>query len=66
MQLSGKLTAFSEFLIAFLKSTLNLEYFEKKDQSHSLSITEISNYKTDSYLSIQKAFFHTTLRQTTC
>ena len=24
-----------------MKSTLNLEYFEKKDQSHSLSITEI-------------------------
>ena len=66
MQLSGKLTAFSEFLIAFLKSTLNLEYFEKKDQSHSLSITEIINYETDSYLIIQKAFFHTTLRQTTC
>ena len=25
-----------------MKSTLNLEYFEKKDQSHSLSITEIN------------------------
>ena len=24
-----------------MNSTLNLEYFEKKDQSHSLSITEI-------------------------
>ena len=23
-----------------MKSTLNLEYFESKDQSHSLSITE--------------------------
>ena len=30
MQIFGKLTAFSEFLIAFLKSTFNLEYFEKK------------------------------------
>ena len=30
---------FSRFLIKFLKSTLNLEYFEQKDQSHSLSIT---------------------------
>ena len=28
-----------------MKSTLNLEYFEKKDQSHSLSITEINNAK---------------------
>ena len=24
-----------------MKSTLNLEYLEKKDQSHSLSITEL-------------------------
>ena len=34
-----------------MKSTLNLEYFEKKDQ-HSLSITEINNCKTSSYLSV--------------
>ena len=35
-----------------MKSTLNLEYFETKDQSHSLSITEINNCKTSSYLSV--------------
>ena len=35
-----------------MKSTFNLEYFEKKDQSLSLSITEINNYKTSSYLSV--------------
>ena len=28
-----------------MKSTLNLEYLEKEDQSHSLSITEINNCK---------------------
>ena len=33
-----------------MKSTLNLEHFEKKDQSHSLSITEINNCKTSSHL----------------
>ena len=33
-----------------MKSTLNLEYFEKKDQSHSLNISEINNCKTSSYL----------------
>ena len=33
-----------------MKSTLNLEYFEKKDESYSLSITEINNCKTSSYL----------------
>ena len=35
-----------------MKSTFNLEYFEKKDQSHSLSIIEINNCKTSSYLSV--------------
>ena len=33
-----------------MKSTLNLEFFEKKGQSHSLSINEINNFKTSSYL----------------
>ena len=33
-----------------MKSTLNSEYFEKKYQSPSLSITEINNCKTSSYL----------------
>ena len=41
MQISPKPKTFSEFSIASMKSTLNSEYFEKKDQSHSLSITEI-------------------------
>ena len=35
-----------------MKSTLNLEYFEKKDQSHSLSFTKINNSKTSRYLSV--------------
>ena len=30
MQISREVRAFYELLIAFLKSTLNLEYFEKK------------------------------------
>ena len=33
-----------------MKTTLNLEFFEKKGQSHSLSISEINNCKTNSYL----------------
>ena len=35
-----------------MKFTLNLEYFEKKDQSHNLSITKINNCKTSSNLSV--------------
>ena len=65
-QKSLKPKAFSRFFIALMKSTLHLEYFEKKDQSHSLSITEINNCKTSSYLSVYKAIFHATLRQPTC
>ena len=38
-QISQKMQTFSGFFVAFLKSTLNLEYFEQKDQSYSLSIT---------------------------
>ena len=66
MQISMKLKTCCQFLIAFLKYTLNLEYFEKKYQSHSLSITEIINCETGSYLNVQKANFHATLWQTAC
>ena len=42
---------FSGFLIALPIFALNLDYFEKKKQSHSLSFTEIINCKASSYLS---------------
>ena len=45
---------------------LNFEYSEKKDQSQSLSITEINNCETGSYLNVEKAIFHPTLPKTTC
>ena len=51
-QISQERKSFSGFFIAFLKCTLNLEYFEKKDQSHSLSVTEIINSETSSYLKV--------------
>ena len=49
MQISPKSKAFSGFFISSMKSTLNSEYFEKEDQSHSLSITEIIDCETGSY-----------------
>ena len=49
MQISPKPKTFSRFFIASMKSTLNSQYFEKKDQSHSLSVTEIIDYETGSY-----------------
>ena len=49
MQISPKPKTFSGFFIASMKSTLNSKYFEKKDQSQSLSITEIIDCETGSY-----------------
>ena len=66
MQTSLKLKTSSRFFIAFLKSSLNLEYLEKKDQSQSLTITEIINCETGSYLNLQNAIFHVALRKPTC
>ena len=39
---------------------------KKKNQSQSLCITAIINSETGSYLNVQKAIFHATLRKTTC
>ena len=66
MQTSMKLKTCSRFLLGFLKYALNLEYFEQKDQSHSLSITEIIKCVTGSYLNVQKVIFHATLQQIKC
>ena len=66
MQTSPKLKTCFRFFIAFLKSTLNFKDLEKKDQSQSLSITEIVNCETGSYLNVEKALFHATLWKTTC
>ena len=42
MQLSRKQKTFSQFFAAFLKSSLNFEHFQKKDDSHSRGISEIT------------------------
>ena len=39
-ELSQKLKTFSQFFCAFSKSGLNIEHFEKKDDPHSLFISE--------------------------
>ena len=40
MQLSQKLKTFSPFFLAFSKSMLNFDHFQKKDDAHSLFISE--------------------------
>ena len=42
MQLSPKIKTFSHFFAAFLKSSLNFEHFERKDDSHSWGISKIA------------------------
>ena len=56
------------FSIIYCVSDIYVKFgvFPKKNQSYSLSITEIINCETRSYLNVQKTIFHTTLRQTTC
>ena len=43
MQLSQKPKTSSQFFCQFLKSSLDLERFEKKDDSHSSDISEITD-----------------------
>ena len=45
MQLSQKLKTFSRFFSAFWKSSLNFEYNQKKDDAHSLFISEATAYE---------------------
>ena len=45
MQLSEKLKSFSRFFNVFSKSRLSFEYFQKKDDAHSLFISEATAYK---------------------
>ena len=45
MQLSQKLKTVSDFFSAFSKSTLNFEHFQKKDDAHSLFISEATACK---------------------
>ena len=42
-ELSQKQKAFSQFFLAFSKSTLNFEHFQKKDDPHSRFISEITH-----------------------
>ena len=43
MLLSQKRKIFSEFLAAFLKSRLNFEHFEQKDDPHRFCISKITD-----------------------
>ena len=60
--ISLKQKTFSEFFIAFLKSTWNGEHFRKRAESSSLSISEIYDSKRGGYLSAWKALLQNSFR----
>ena len=50
--LSQKQMTFSPFFTAFLKSALNLEHLEKKDEYPSLDISRIIDSERGGYLNV--------------
>ena len=50
MQLPGKLETFSSFCFAFLESSLNFQQFQKKEEPHFQSISEVIHSETHVYL----------------
>ena len=65
MQLSQKPKTFSAFFIGFLKSKSNFQCFEKKDECHSVSISQIIDSERGDYLNVYTALFPATFRQST-
>ena len=55
--LSEKRKTLSEFFSAFLKSTLNFEHFQKKDDPHSRCISEITVSKKGELINVCKMPF---------
>ena len=52
MQVSRKQETFSQFFAAFLKSSLNFEHFQKKDDCHSRGISEITDSAKHGYINV--------------
>ena len=50
----------------FLTSISNFVYLEKKEQLHTLNISEVIHSEKCSYLSAKKQLFQNTLRESTC
>ena len=66
MQLSKTPKPFIQFFIAFPKFKSNFQFFEKKDEPHSLSISEITNSERHGYLIVEMVLFQNSPRQSMC
>ena len=52
MQVSRNEKTFSEFFCKFLKSSLTFEHFQKKDDSHSWGLSEITDFEKHGYINV--------------
>ena len=52
MKLAKKQKLFWEFFSTFLKSSSTFEHFQKKDDPHSLYISEITDFKKRCYINV--------------
>ena len=52
MHLSQNENNFSQFFSAFSESALNFEHFQKKDDPHSLCISEITDHERRAYINV--------------
>ena len=64
-QLSQKPKTFYPIFIVFFKSTWNFEPFEKKDELHSLDISEVIDCEKSSFLNGGKLLLQNTLSKLT-
>ena len=64
MLFSKKRRTFSEYFLAFLESTQDFAYFEKKDQLHSLNISEVIDPDKCGYLIAVSFCFRTPFAST--
>ena len=63
--LSQKQKTFSQFFSAFLKSTLNFEYFQQKDDPHGRCISQITVSEKGDLINVCKIPFKSSLPQKT-
>ena len=57
---------FSDFFLAFLKFTSNLESLKQKDEPQRLFISDIIDCKKWGYLNARKVAYQNTYGQSTC
>ena len=61
--LSEKQKSFSLFFSAFLKSTLNIKHFQKKDDPHSRCISQITVSEKGDFINVCKVSSKRSLRE---